>query len=202
MTTDGLITLTAFSHRERLESAAMRILGPAVITVLLAGLAACGQKPADPGSAPTQAPVATTSDVSTAVQCKAEDIKVEGELNSKPKVTLPENCSPPTELLVKDLEPGTGAKAAAGGTVLAHYHLTTWSNKQVLDNSWDRGEPFPVANLGNARVIDGWNEGLIGMQKGMRRLLVVPPDKGYGQGGNGVAPNETLVFVVDAVDVT
>ena len=182
----------------------MRILGPTVITVLLAGLAACGEKPVQPGSGPTlpPAPTTTTSDVSTAVQCTAADIKVEGEPDSKPKVTLPENCSPPTELLVKDLKPGTGAKAAEGGTVLAHYHLTTWSNRQVLDNSWDRGEPFPVANLGNARVIDGWNEGLIGMQKGARRLLVVPPDKGYGQGGNGVAPNETLVFVVDAVDVT
>jgi peptidylprolyl isomerase len=183
----------------------MRKLRPAVATLLLAGLAACGQEPADPGSAPTQpAPPATTtsSAAAPAVECEVDDIKIEGEANSKPTVTLPENCSPPAELVIKDLTPGTGAKAAAGGTVLAHYHLTTWSNSQVLDNSWDRGEPFPVANLGNARVIDGWNEGLVGMQKGMRRLLVVPPDKGYGQGGNGVAPNETLVFVVDAVDVT
>jgi peptidylprolyl isomerase len=51
-------------------------------------------------------------------------------------------------------------------------------------------------------VIDGWNEGLLGMKEGGRRLLVVPPDKGYGQGGNGIRPGETLVFVVDAVKVT
>ena len=55
--------------------------------------------------------------------------------------------------------------------------------------------------MGRAQVIDGWNEGLLGMKQGGRRLLVVPPDKGYGQGGNGIRPGETLVFVVDAVQV-
>ncbi|MGX7828704.1 FKBP-type peptidyl-prolyl cis-trans isomerase [Actinokineospora sp. 24-640] len=182
----------------------MRLLGPALAAVTLTALTACGQEAAAPGDAPTApvAPTTTTQDMSTAVECTAEDIKVEGEADSKPQVTLPDNCSPPTELLIKDLKPGAGAKAEEGATVLAHYHLTTWSNRQVLDNSWDRGEPFPVANLGNARVIDGWNEGLVGIQKGARRLLVVPPEKGYGEGGNGVAPNETLVFVIDAVDLT
>ena len=55
---------------------------------------------------------------------------------------------------------------------------------------------------GRAQVIDGWNEGLLWMKQGGRRLLVVPPDKGYGQGGNGVKPGETLVFVIDAVQVS
>ncbi|GGS33196.1 MULTISPECIES: FKBP-type peptidyl-prolyl cis-trans isomerase [Actinokineospora] len=178
----------------------MRILGPTVATALLAALTACGQQSA-PGNEPTL-PESPTTEIATAVECTADDITVEGEAATKPKVTLPDTCSPPTKLLSKDLTPGSGAEAEQGDTVLAHYHLTTWSNRQVLDNSWDRGEPFPVANLGNARVIDGWNEGLVGIKQGARRLLVVPPDKGYGPGGNGVAPDETLVFVIDAVAVT
>lgn len=56
--------------------------------------------------------------------------------------------------------------------------------------------------MGDAPVIDGWNEGVVGMREGGRRLLVIPPDKAYGPGGRGIAPNETLVFVVDAVQVS
>ncbi|MGW5051682.1 FKBP-type peptidyl-prolyl cis-trans isomerase [Actinokineospora sp. NPDC004072] len=176
----------------------MRILGPAVATALLAVLTACGQTPATTGEQPVPEP----TELATGGECTADDITVEGAANSKPKVTLPDDCTPPSALLIKDLVAGSGEEAGKGDTVLAHYHLTTWSDRQVLDNSWDRGQPFPVANLGNARVIDGWNEGLVGIKQGARRLLVVPPDKGYGQGGNGVAPNETLVFVIDAVAVT
>jgi peptidylprolyl isomerase len=60
-----------------------------------------------------------------------------------------------------------------------------------------------VAPLGQAQVIAGWNEGLIGAQAGSRRLLVIPPDQGYGSQGSGdaIAPNETLIFVVDVISI-
>jgi peptidylprolyl isomerase len=69
----------------------------------------------------------------------------------------------------------------------------------MFDASWLRGEPatFPLA-----RVILGWQEGLIGMQVGGRRLLVIPADKAYGDNppqGSGIAAGETLIFVVDLV---
>ena len=66
-----------------------------------------------------------------------------------------------------------------------------------------RDRPFTVAPLGRASVISGWNQGLVGAKVGGRRLLVIPPDLGYGaQGASGViAPNETLVFVVDVVGI-
>ena len=88
-----------------------------------------------------------------------------------------------------------------GNTVQTDYLLVTWSDKKVVDTSFGRG-PFAVQDVGHAQVIDGWNQGLIGMKQGGRRLLIVPPDLGYGQGGNGIQPNETLVFVIDAVTVT
>ena len=97
---------------------------------------------------------------------------------------------------------GDGPAAEAGGTVETNYHLVTWSDGEVLDSSFERGETFPLENLGQAPVIDGWNQGLIGIEEGARRLLVVPPDLGYGQGGNGIKPDETLVFVIDAVSVS
>ena len=83
-----------------------------------------------------------------------------------------------------------------------HYDLVTWSDKQELDSSWSRREPSPRRTSATLSGHRRWNEGLIGMKEGGRRLLVVPADKGYGQGGNGIRPGETLVFVVDAVKVT
>ena len=89
-----------------------------------------------------------------------------------------------------------------GADMQAHYDLVSWSDGKELDSSWKRGAPFPLKDVGHAQVIDGWNEGLIGMKQGGRRLLVVPPDKGYGSSGGGpVKPGETLLFVVDAVRV-
>ncbi|OLF13767.1 hypothetical protein BLA60_00775 [Actinophytocola xinjiangensis] len=135
--------------------------------------------------------------------CTAADITVEGAAGEKPTITLPDTCSPPTELVIEDLTPGTGAEVTEGSTVQTNYLLMTWSDRQIVDNSYDRGQPFPVENVGSAPVIPGWNEGMIGIKQGGRRLLIIPPELGYGpQGQPPVQPNETLVFVVDAVEVT
>ena len=65
----------------------------------------------------------------------------------------------------------------------------------------DRGDPFEF-KLGAGQVIPGWDEGLVGLRKGGRRLLIIPPDMGYGPNGTpdgAIQPNETLIFVVDRV---
>jgi peptidylprolyl isomerase len=72
---------------------------------------------------------------------------------------------------------------------------------QVFDSSWQRGQPatFPLDG-----VIQGWSEGLVGMQPGGRRLLIIPAELAYGDAGAGadIAPGETLVFVVDLIEAT
>jgi hypothetical protein len=152
----------------------------------------------------TVPPTTATSGVTASGQeCKADDVKVAGEFGALPAITIPDTCQPPKTLLIKDLKPGTGAEVKAGNNVLANYHLVTWSDKKALDSSFERGEPYEVKNVGQAQVIQGWNEGLIGIKEGARRLLIVPPDKGYGsRASNGMKANETLVFVIDAVKVT
>jgi peptidylprolyl isomerase len=155
-------------------------------------------------SAPATEPATPpTSDARTAAECTADNVTVAGAPNAKPQITLPDNCSAPTTLLVKDVVAGTGAEITQGANMLAHYTLMTWSDRAEVDSSWQRGDPFPLENIGQASVIAGWNEGLIGLKQGGRRLLIVPPDKGYGPQGQGpIKPNETLVFVIDAVQVT
>jgi len=107
--------------------------------------------------------------------------------------------TPPTTLVTKDIIVGNGAEALPTSTMTVHYTLMAWSTGKVVESSWSGGSPatFPLAN-----VIIGWQQGIPGMKVGGRRLLVIPPDLGYGaQGGGPIGPNETLIFVVDAIGV-
>ncbi|WP_083929501.1 FKBP-type peptidyl-prolyl cis-trans isomerase [Catelliglobosispora koreensis] len=132
------------------------------------------------------------------------DVKVGVEAGKKPSVTVPDGCDAPKGLEQRDIITGEGPAAKAGDAVSVQYVGVAWSTKKQFDASWDRGaKPFTVAPLGQASVIQGWNQGLVGAQKGTRRLLVIPSDLGYGArgAGNDIKPNETLVFVVDVVSI-
>jgi peptidylprolyl isomerase len=121
--------------------------------------------------------------------------------DSKPTVAPPAG-DPPGDLVVDDLEAGTGDEAEAGHNVEVHYVGVAWSTGDQFDASWDRGQTFSF-QLGGGQVIAGWDQGVQGMRVGGRRQLTIPPHLGYGARGAGgvIKPNETLVFVVDLVAV-
>ena len=116
---------------------------------------------------------------------------------TKPEITVPKGKAP-KELVIKDIEEGTGAPAEPGQQVTVQYVGTSFLNGRQFDASWDRGEPFTF-QLGSGSVIKGWDEGVKGMKVGGRRQLVIPPDLAYGAEGSPptIGPNETLVFVID-----
>ena len=120
---------------------------------------------------------------------------------TKPSVDVPDG-PPPSELVVEDLSVGDGPEAVAGTTCTMQYVGVSWSTGQQFDASWDRGSPFSFP-LGKGDVIAGWDQGVAGMKVGGRRRLTIPPALGYGSRGAGgvIAPNETLVFVVDLLGV-
>ncbi|PPJ24808.1 FKBP-type peptidyl-prolyl cis-trans isomerase [Nocardia nova] len=186
-----------------------RIIGSAAVAVAAVALTACGGNDNNSASPSTTAPGTQAAAASSAAaaptashgrECTADDIGVTGGFGQAPTITIPDNCDPPKQLVTKDLVEGTGPAAASGRPVEMNYSLVTWSDKKKLDSSFDRGQTFPLT-LGTGEVIPGWDQGLIGIKQGGRRLLIIPPDLGYGQGGQGVKPNETLVFVTDAVKV-
>jgi peptidylprolyl isomerase len=108
----------------------------------------------------------------------------------------------PDDLVIQDLVVGTGAEARAGMTATVHYVGVAHSTGEQFDASWDREEPFAFL-LGQGQVIAGWDNGVVGMRVGGQRRLVIPPHLGYGERGapGAIAPGETLLFVVDLLDV-
>jgi len=122
------------------------------------------------------------------------------DLTTKPSISVDTAAEPPTGLVTHDLVEGEGQELARGDSANVQYVGVSWSTGREFDASWDRGQAFSFP-VGAGRVIAGWDRGVVGMRAGGRRLLVIPPDLGYGARGAGgvIGPNETLVFVVDAV---
>jgi FKBP-type peptidyl-prolyl cis-trans isomerase FkpA len=108
------------------------------------------------------------------------------------------------ELQKIDTVIGSGQEAVKGQFVSVHYtgwlfDPTTESNKgPKFDSSLDRGELFEFP-LGAGHVIQGWDQGVVGMKIGGKRTLVIPSEMGYGSRGAGgvIPPNATLIFEVE-----
>lgn len=128
------------------------------------------------------------------------DHRVADEYASALDVDLEAMERRPTGLHVQDLVTGDGARADSGDVVVVHY--TGWLPQGTMfDSSRDREEPLEVA-IGYGRVIDGWDQGIVGMRVGGQRRLVIPPAMAYGERGMGPIPgNATLVFEVELLEV-
>ncbi len=106
------------------------------------------------------------------------------------------------ELIIEDLEVGTGDEAQSGQQVKVHY--TGWlADGSKFDSSLDRGQPFAFG-LGARQVIAGWEQGVIGMKVGGKRRLTIPPHLAYGDRGfpSAIPPNATLTFEVELLGVS
>jgi len=172
--------------------------------MLGAGVAACGEDDSSGGggaesSEQTAAPEPTEAPA-TGGGVEAIAGGISKDTAAKPEVPAPSG-QPPPELVIEDIVKGKGPKAKAGDQLTMQYVGVSWSNGEQFDASWDSGQPFPF-ELDAGMVIPGWDQGMVGMRKGGRRLLVIPPDLGYGPAGSGpIGPNETLIFAVDLVEL-
>ena len=166
-----------------------------LMLALLAGalLGACGGEEESSGG--TQASARTeATEPSPSAQREALE-----HTDTRPVIPKPTG-SPPRRLVKEDVVRGKGPAAQPGDKVAVRYVGVAFSTGEEFDASWDGGGPF-VFRLGAGRVIAGWDRGIVGMRRGGRRLLTIPPEQAYGAEGfpPDIAPNETLVFVVDLV---
>ena len=175
----------------------------ALLALLAAlGLVACGDDDdsgSDAASAETSQqesdPPAPETGTETEAPTDLTDTSV------KPVIDKPSGV-PPRRLVKEDIVKGKGPGAKPGDTVIVNYVGVTFSTGEEFDASWDTGQAFPV-QLGAGKVIEGWEKGLVGIKEGGRRELIIPPEQAYGAQGAppSIGPNETLVFVIDALAI-
>ena len=179
----------------------MRLVLTLIAVVAVFSLAGCGDD--DDSSSGGGSPANTTEqDTGTETNpSPAEAAQALRDTSTKPVIPKPTGA-PPRRLVKEDIVKGSGPGAKPGDTVVVHYVGMNFSNGKEFDASWDRGAPFPV-QLGQGRVIPGWERGLIGIKKGGRRMLTIPPELAYGAQGYppDIPPNETLIFVIDAIAI-
>jgi peptidylprolyl isomerase len=179
----------------------------AAALVVTAAVAGCGSG-AEPATAPPTAPpaAATTAapPVIAPVGAPAPGIPpLAGDPTdlSAPVQAEGGTADPPTGLLAQDLVVGSGPAATPADTVGVRYTGTLYTDGSLFDSSWTDGDQpvqFPLDG-----VVPGFAQGIEGMQAGGRRVIVIPPELGYGSRTTGPIPgNSTLVFVVDLVSLS
>ena len=116
-------------------------------------------------------------------------------------------AAPPSDtnakMEIKDLVVGKGQEAKTGDTVKVQYVGTLLNGTEPFDASRNHGNEGFSFQLGQGRVIKGWDDGVPGMKVGGKRKLTIPPNLGYGARGAGakIPPNSTLVFEVELVEI-
>jgi peptidylprolyl isomerase len=168
-----------------------RILAALIAALFALTIAACGDDDKGGGES-------TGTETAEAVPTTpAQPADISADLAEKPVIAKPSEEAP-TKLIKEDVVVGEGPTVKEGDAITVHYVGVNYSTGDQFDASWDRGEPATF-QLAQGQLIDGWVKGIPGMKVGGRRMLVIPPDLGYGAEGSppAIPPNETLIFVID-----
>lgn len=191
------------AKREKVKRTAIRlVVAAAVVLAVLFGVSQLMGDDADTETTTDEAETETT--VATTELPEPEyanpDLAEEVLAREPPQPTPPPEDTAPDALAVTTLIDGEGEEAQAGDILTVHY-AGVLSDGTTFDESWSRGEPFPVT-LGQGMVITGWDQGLIGAKIGERRHLVIGADNAYGEAGQGpIPPGSPLAFDVDVIDI-
>ncbi|MFA6304818.1 MAG: FKBP-type peptidyl-prolyl cis-trans isomerase [Patescibacteria group bacterium] len=115
--------------------------------------------------------------------------------------TLPTN-EPTMELKTEIITEGTGEATVKSGDSITVDYTGTLEDGTKFDSSVDSGQPFTFT-IGEGTVIQGWEQGLIGMKVGEERKLIIPAELGYGAQGQGpsIPPNSNLLFDVKLISI-
>jgi FKBP-type peptidyl-prolyl cis-trans isomerase len=165
-----------------------KILIALVLLGLVTAAAACGEEDSDDAQDAGAQPSAEASS--------------EPEVDAGGEATCyEEGTETDSGLEITDEVCGDGTVAEAGKLVTVHY-VGRLEDGTQFDASKDRGQPFEFL-LGGGMVIQGWDEGIVGMAIGGKRTLVIPPELGYGAEGAGevIPPDATLIFDVELLKV-
>lgn len=195
------------AKRAKARGTALRIVVAAV--VVLAVVFGVSQLMGDDSDSETTTDDEATDDSAPEVTEPPEPEYANPSLAEEVLARTPPEPEPPAEdtpadaVEITTLTEGEGEGAVEGDTVTVHY-VGVLADGTEFDQSWSRGQPFVVENLGQASVIPGWNEGLVGAKIGERRRLEIGFNKAYGAAGSPpqIPANAPLAFEIDVVDIT
>ncbi|GID31257.1 FKBP-type peptidyl-prolyl cis-trans isomerase [Paractinoplanes brasiliensis] len=197
MSTETARPITGDRAKRRTQAVAGAVAGVAVVAVLVTVFVTVrggSDEPAGrPAAAPPPATVEATPEAPPSAETPAEPpapapVSTPPELSKEPVVKAGKGKL--TELKVTPLVAGRGPAVKAGQTVTANYVLIGYATGQVIDSSWQRGEPFSTP-IGAGRVIEGWDKSIPGQKVGSRVQIDVPAAMAYGE------EQGDLRFVVD-----
>lgn len=191
------------ARRARTKRTGIRVAVAAIVVIgaMFAYSAISGGDDGNDSAASDETATTTTVPETTTTTYSNPDLAAEVLAREAPDPEPPPADTPKDALEKTTLIEGEGEGAVDGDTVVVHYIGKT-SDGNVFDSSWERGEPYPVTLGPTAQVIQGWNEGLVGVKIGERRRLVIGSDKAYGSTGNDpIPPDAPLAFEIDVVDI-
>ena len=165
------------------------------------GVAASGS--ASSSAVPDLGPAVPAATVVAPAVAAGELPTASGKFGEKPTLTFPKTPAVPS-LQRQVLSEGTGAVSKKGDYLVTHYLGEVWGGTKAFDNSYDRKPNTSTFQIGEGKVVPGWDVALVGVKVGSRLLLSLPPSDGYGSAGgaNGaIKGTDTIVFVVDIVNV-
>jgi peptidylprolyl isomerase/FKBP-type peptidyl-prolyl cis-trans isomerase FkpA len=110
------------------------------------------------------------------------------------------NMDTTKQVIIETLIEGQGEESKKGDTLVVHY-TGTFENGEKFDSSLDRGESFSFI-LGQGMVIEGWEQGMLGMKAGEKRKIFIPYELGYGEFDYGPIPGKSnLIFEVELLEI-
>jgi len=188
-------------RRQRLMLATIGVVLAVAVAVVLVARAKSNNSSASSTTTTTAADTTTTAPPSTTTLPSAAGkpcVAMTGALPPGAPAVPVAVGPPPTKLVSEDLKVGTGAVVKPGATVTVNYIGVACSSGKIFDSSYSRNQPFTTSL---ANVVPGWTQGIPGMKVGGQRLLGIPPKLAYGSQspGAGIAPDETLWFVVEVL---
>ncbi len=182
------------------------MVGALMLVAIVAGCSGTSDVAVPTRTVPRGSIASTTTSTAVPVNFACTPTTAVVPAAGKPEVKVPDGAAP-TELVKTDITVGDGPEAKVGDKVSMQYVGVAKSTGKEFDSSWKRNaEPFPftISAAGiQGEVIEGWDQGVVGMKVGGRRELVIPPALAYKDQAKGadIGPNETLVFIVDLVQV-
>lgn len=190
-------------RREKRRQNTRRGITVAIVAVLVLGTGAllfAGKSPTTTTTTSTSTTLPTTTSTVATPTIAFSPIptpNAPGVSGKSPVLVVPAGA-PPTKPELANLITGTGPGIVLGDTFTAQYVLADYHSRKVLQTSWTTG-PFS-STLSTNNLIAGWVEGMVGMKKGGRRELILPPADAYGAAGrSGIPGNDTLIFIIDLV---